>query len=120
MIELGDAAQATTLLAESLVLARELAEPHGIAVCLDTFAGLAATVGGVERAATLFGASDAVRASIGAQRQPDQQILYDRWLARTLAGLDTNTYATHYEDGRALTLDEACSFALGRSEALIS
>jgi predicted ATPase/DNA-binding SARP family transcriptional activator len=119
MIELGDSAQARNLLAESLALARELGEPHGIAVCLDTFAGLAATAGEVDRAATLFGASDAARASIGAQRQPDHQILYDRWLARTLAHLDTNTYSMHYEDGRSLTLDEACSLALGRDSALI-
>jgi tetratricopeptide (TPR) repeat protein len=119
MIELGDTARATSLLAESLALARELAEPHGIAVCLDAFAGLAATAGEVERAATLFGASDAARASIGAQRQPDHQILYDRWLARTLAHLDTNTYATHYENGRALTLDEACALARGLDSALV-
>ena len=120
MIELGDGAQATSLLAESLALARELGEPHGIAVCLDTFAGLAATGGEVERAATLFGASDAARASIGAQRQPDHQILYDRWLARTLAHLDTNAYSIHYESGRALTLDEACALALGHQSALVS
>jgi predicted ATPase/DNA-binding SARP family transcriptional activator len=120
MIELGELAQATSLLAESLALARELGEPHGIAVCLDTFAGLAATGGEVERAATLFGASDAVRASIGAQRQPDHQILYERWLARTLAHLDTNAYSTHYEDGRALTLEEACALALGREAAVTS
>ena len=120
MVELGDSARATSLLAESLALARELAEPHGIAVCLDTFAGLAATAGEVDRAATLFGASDAARASIGAKRQPDSQILYERWLARTLAHLDTNTYATHYENGRALTLDEGCALALGQDAALIS
>jgi predicted ATPase/DNA-binding SARP family transcriptional activator len=118
MVELGDAAQATSLLAESLALARELGEPHGIAVCLDTFAGLAATTGESERAATLFGASDAVRASIGAKRQPDHQILYDRWLARTLAQLDTNAYSRHYEDGRALSLDDACAMALGQ-QALV-
>ena len=82
-------------------------------------AGLVATTREVERAATLFGASDAVRASIGAKRQPDHQILYDRWLARTLAQLDTNTYSNHYEDGRALTLDEACALALGEQAALI-
>ncbi len=120
MIELGETVQATNLLAESLALARGLGEAHGIAVCLETFAGISATGGDVERAATLFGASDAARASIGAQRQPDQQILYDRWLARTLANLDTNTYSTRYEDGRALTLDDACALALGRDAALIS
>ena len=120
MIELGEGAQATSLLVESLGLARELGEPHGIAVCLDTFAGLAATGGEVERAATLFGASDAARASIGAKRQPDSQILYDRWLARTLAHIDTNAYSIHYERGRALTLDEACALAIGHESALVS
>jgi predicted ATPase/DNA-binding SARP family transcriptional activator len=112
-IELGEPARASELLAESLAVARELGETHGIAVCLETFAGLAATGGDAPRAATLFGASDAVRASIGAQRQPDNQILYDRWLARTLGRLDTESYAKHYEDGRVLTLDDACGFALG-------
>jgi Tfp pilus assembly protein PilF len=117
MIELGEAEQATSLLAESLALARKLGDAPGIALSLETFAGLAATSGETERAATLFGASDAVRASIGAQRPPDQQILYDHWLARTLAGLDTSTYADRYDDGRALTLDEACALALGREAA---
>jgi predicted ATPase/DNA-binding SARP family transcriptional activator len=120
MIELGELVQATGLLAESLGLARELGESHVTAICLETFAGLAATTGDAERAAILFGASDAQRASIGAQRQPDQQILYDRWLARTLAGLDTKTYSTRYEDGRALSLDEACALALGAETALVS
>jgi hypothetical protein len=54
-----------------------------------------------------------VRSAIGAQRQPDNQILYERWLARTLARLDTNAYSKRYEDGRALTTDEACELAVG-------
>jgi predicted ATPase len=114
MIELGDSPQATELLGESLALARELGEAHGIAVCLETYAGFAATAGDADRAATLFGASDAMRASIGAQRQPDHQILYDRWLARTLARLDTSSYSKRYEDGRSLGPDEASALALGR------
>ena len=111
-IELGQAAQASELLTESLALARELGETHGVAICLDTFAGIAATEGEAARAAILFGASDAVRSSIGAQRQPDNQILYDRWLARTLERLDTQSYSKHYEDGRMLSVDDACGLAL--------
>jgi predicted ATPase/DNA-binding SARP family transcriptional activator len=118
MIELGEAAEATTLLAESIGIARELGDNHGIAVCLEIFAGLAVTTGEAARAATLFGASDAVRASIGARRQPDHEILYERWLARTLSLLHTSTYSKRYEDGRVLTLDEACSFALAPAAAL--
>jgi hypothetical protein len=88
-----------------------------VAVCLETFAGLAATTGDAARAATLFGASDAARAAIGARRQPDHEILYERWLARTLAELDTNTYAKRYEDGRILTLDDASVLALSPAAA---
>jgi predicted ATPase/DNA-binding SARP family transcriptional activator len=117
-IELGYGAEATTLLAESLAIARELGDTHGIAECLETFAGLAATVGDAGRAATLFGASDAARASIGARRQPDHEILHERWLGRTLANLETHTYSKLYEDGRALTLDSACDLALVPAAAL--
>jgi predicted ATPase/DNA-binding SARP family transcriptional activator len=113
LLEFEKAAEAEDLLGESLDVARRLGDAHGIAVSLETFAGLAATAGEAERAATLFGASDAVRSAIGAQRQPDNQILYERWLARTLARLDTNAYSRRYEDGRGLTADEACALALG-------
>jgi hypothetical protein len=89
-----------------------------MAECLEIFAGLAATMGDAERAATLFGASDATRASIGARRQPDHEILHERWLGRTLATLETNTYSKLYEDGRAMTLEAACELALAPAAAL--
>ena len=120
LIELGETDRAGKLLAESLALSREIGEPHAVAICLDTFAGLAAAVGDAERAATLFGASDAVRSSIGALRQPDDQILYDGWLARTLAQLDTAAYSARYDEGHQLALDEACAYALAGSEVLAS
>ncbi|MFL5944894.1 MAG: AfsR/SARP family transcriptional regulator [Gaiellaceae bacterium] len=112
LTEVGETDEARLLLEESIELARELGDAHGIAVCLETFAGLAATLGEAPRAAVLFGAGDAARSAIGAQRQPDNQILYERWLARALARLTTESYSKQYEDGRALDPDEACAFAL--------
>jgi predicted ATPase/DNA-binding SARP family transcriptional activator len=120
MIELGQTVDATALLVESLGIARRLGDAHGVAVCLETFAGLAAATGDAARAATLFGASDAARAAIGARRQPDHEILYERWLARTLAQLDTNKYAKRYEDGRLLTLEDAAALALAPTAAFAS
>jgi predicted ATPase/DNA-binding SARP family transcriptional activator len=117
-IELGNFAEATSLLAESLGIARELGDTHGIAECLETSAGLSATTGDAARAATLFGASDVTRASIGARRQPDLEILYELWLGRALAALDTSTYSKLYEDGRTLTMDAACELALTPATAL--
>jgi hypothetical protein len=113
VMELGKLAETKELLEESLQLTRGLGDAHGIAVSLETFAGLAATAGDAEHAAKLFGASDTVRSAIGAQRQPDNQILYERWLARTLARLDAGAYATQYEDGRLLSTESACDLALG-------
>jgi predicted ATPase/DNA-binding SARP family transcriptional activator len=120
MIELGQFAEAASSLAQSLAIVQELGDAHGIADCLETFAGLAATTGEAARAATLFGASDAVRASIGARRQPDHEILYERWLGRTLVALETSTYSKLYEDGRALTPVAACELALAPSVTLTS
>ena len=112
LLESGETEAAKAQLVESLELARRLGELNGIAYCLDTFAGLAVAEGDPERAARLFGAADGLRASIGALRPPDQQPLYERWVASTLAQLETATYAACYESGRVLGLDEAAEVAL--------
>jgi hypothetical protein len=112
LLESGETDAARERLIQSFELARRLGELNGIAYCLDTFAGLATAEGDPERAARLFGAADGVRASIGALRPPDQQPLYERWVASTLAQLETGTYAACYESGRALGLDEASELAL--------
>jgi predicted ATPase/DNA-binding SARP family transcriptional activator len=112
LLESGETDAARERLIQSFELARRLGELNGIAYCLDTFAGLATAEGDPERAARLFGAADGVRASIGALRPPDQQPLYERWVASTLTQLETGTYASCYESGRALGLDEASELAL--------
>ena len=119
LIERGEADRARELLAESLTLARRLGELNGLAYCFDTLGGLAISDGDPEGAALMFGAADAVRSSIRALRPPDQQPLYERWLGRTLAQLDTSTYAARYEDGRSLDLDEACELALRRADSRV-
>jgi predicted ATPase/DNA-binding SARP family transcriptional activator len=113
----GDLVRARSLLGESLTLARRLGELNGIAYCFDTFAGLAAAEGDPEEAALLFGAADVVRSSIGAQRPPDQQPLYEQWLAHTMSQLEIQVYASRYEDGHRLELDEACERALRVAQA---
>jgi predicted ATPase/DNA-binding SARP family transcriptional activator len=112
LLERGEHEQARSYLAESLTLARRFGELNGIAYCFDTFAGLAAAEGDPEEAALLFGAADVVRSSIGALRPPDQQPLYEHWLARTMSQLETHVYTSRYEDGRRLELEDACERAL--------
>jgi predicted ATPase/DNA-binding SARP family transcriptional activator len=120
LLEAGEIERARDRLREGLDLARRLGELNGIAYCLDTFAGLAAAEGDAERAAQLFGAADAARSSIGALRPPDQQPLYERWVASTLTQLDTAVYAAGYESGRALSLDDAVELAVAAPGSGIS
>jgi predicted ATPase/DNA-binding SARP family transcriptional activator len=117
LIERGDSERAREPLAEALMLARRLGERNGLAYCFDTVGGLAIADGDPEGAAVMFGAADELRASIGALRPPDQQPLYERWLARTLAQLDISVYAARYEDGRSLDPDQACELALRRADS---
>ena len=112
LLESGEYERARSLLGESLTISRRLGELNGIAYCFDTFAGLAAAEGDPEEAAVLFGAADLVRSSIGALRPPDQQPLYEQWLARTMTQLETHVYASRYEEGHRLDLDEASERAL--------
>jgi tetratricopeptide (TPR) repeat protein len=112
LLESGEHERARGLLGESLTLAHRLGEVNGIAYCFDTIAGLAVAEGDPEEAALFFGAADLARASIGALRPPDQQPLYERWLARTLSQLDAAVYAARYEDGRLLELHQAYERAL--------
>jgi len=104
---------------ESLELARRLGDQITVAQALETAAGIAAARSDAPRAARLFGAADATRESIGRVRPPDEQPLYDRWLAATLAQLETSVYARLYEQGRALTLDESCALARGETLAAV-
>jgi predicted ATPase/DNA-binding SARP family transcriptional activator len=106
-------------LGESLELAQRIGDLIIVAQGLETAAGIAGVRGDAERAAHLFGAADAVREGIGVIRPPDEQSFYERWLGTTLGLLETAAYTRLYEQGRALSLEQACALALGRRLASV-
>lgn len=81
--------------------------------CLDF---LAANLGGEERpqeAALVFGASQSLRDAIGAVRSTRDATVYDGFVTRVRAQLPPEEFDQLYYEGRAMTLEQIMSYALG-------
>ena len=79
---------------------------------LECLAYIAAAGGLAERAAKLFGAAEALRQSIGTTMTAYERREYDAAVAQLRAGVDAATLEAAWARGRALTLDEAVTYAL--------
>jgi non-specific serine/threonine protein kinase len=107
----GEYGEAKALLAESLSLRRELGDQVGMVQCLAGLAGIANSVGQPERAARLFGAAEALRAASGARLSPADRVDYDHNLAAARGQLGESAFAAAWDEGRAMTLEEAIAEA---------
>jgi hypothetical protein len=115
--QLGDAARAGRLLADSLRLRRELGQRLGMAECLEGLATLA--VGAEQAAAALrrLGAAAALRAALGAPRPPVGRDVAATTLARLRAEVGDAAGAAALAEGRTWPLDRAVEEALGERAA---
>jgi non-specific serine/threonine protein kinase len=108
----GDLQRSCALFDESLNLSWDLRNVHGIALCLMGIAGIARRSGTqAVLAAQLLGAADALRASIGAQWDPDDRAEQDRSCAVVRSLLDEASFAAAISHGEAIPVDDAVSQA---------
>jgi hypothetical protein len=108
----GNYEGARALYEESLGIFRPTGEQRGIAAVLEGLAGIAAAADQAERAARLFGAAAALRAAIATPLAPGERADYDRYVAATHAALGEEAFAAAWAAGRALSVDQAITFAL--------
>jgi non-specific serine/threonine protein kinase len=108
----GDHARATTLQRESLSLARAVGNKMPIAAGFDGLACIAAAEGRGQRAARLFGAAEAVWASLAATLLPWFSADHDHGLAVARLQSGEAAFATAWAAGRALPLPQAIEYAL--------
>ena len=101
---------------ESLRLVWELRDRQCTCRSLELLAALARLDGGAERAARLFGATEALRRAIGTV-DPVGARLQDRDLAAARAELEEERFAALCADGRALSPDRAVAYALDSDPA---
>ncbi|MER6825133.1 BTAD domain-containing putative transcriptional regulator [Streptosporangium sp. NPDC000563] len=110
--ERGDAATARTMHLESLTIARELDAVRDVMRALEGLAGALSLAGDHDRAARLLGAAASARLSTAMPTAPAERGDIDRITARTRAALGEDGFASRFERGGGLTLDEAGSLAV--------
>jgi hypothetical protein len=108
----GQLAEALRYYRETLGGWQELGHRPAVAHELECFAFIAVEQGQAQRAATLFGAAEALRAATDTPMISPERAEYDQALARLRGQMDAAAFATALEEGRMLTLDQAVAYAL--------
>jgi predicted ATPase/DNA-binding SARP family transcriptional activator len=108
----GQYGRAQAIHAESLSLCQDLGSQRGIAMCLEKLAAIAGAQGQPGRAARLLGAASALRQTIGAPMNARDRGDYERLAAAVRADLTEDEFTLAWEQGRAMTLEQAIAFAL--------
>jgi non-specific serine/threonine protein kinase len=102
----SEPARSAALARESLELAWGNRDLQQIVAALDQLALLAAETGAVERAATLFGASERLYELLGVPPDPGKDGSRERAIATVRDRLGEDAFVAALAAGRALTLDE--------------
>jgi predicted ATPase/class 3 adenylate cyclase len=108
----GDWKRAVARLGESLEIRQEIGDKGGSAWCLERLAEVALAQQRAEKAVRIFGAAAALRESLGSVIDPVDRSEYEDRLASLRAELGEEQFASAWEGGRALPLEQAVEYAL--------
>jgi predicted ATPase/class 3 adenylate cyclase len=112
----GDYSAARAQIEESLAIRSELGDRRGIAHSLEGLAAVVATLGDSLCAARIWGAAERLRREIGSPPPPNELPRYCQCVAAARAALgDDATFDRAWQDGRALTVEQAIELALAES-----
>ena len=99
-------------LAEGMTILHGLGYRPGVIESLEGLAGVAAATAAPGRAARLWGAADALRQEMGSARSVHLSIAYERQVKPVRAILTAEAFDQAWDEGRAMTLDDAVRYAL--------
>jgi hypothetical protein len=116
----GDNERAARLFEEGLTLSAEVGEANNVALCLEGLGAIAASEERLERAARLWGAAEVILEPIEVIAYPyaTDRSLHDRRVAAARERLDQETWTRAWEEGRAMTTEQAIEYALEKEAAL--
>ena len=103
------------MLGQSLGSFWERGEKPGIVSCLEGVAGLFSRAGQADRAVRLFGVAARVRDDMGIPLPASERLRHERYVAATRAQLDEEAWQLEWEQGQAMTLEQAVEHALRHS-----
>jgi predicted ATPase len=99
-------------LAEGMTILRDLGVRLGVIESLEGLANAAAAMAAPRRSVRLWGAADALRREIGNARSVHESIAYERQVKRVRAILTAEAFDQAWDEGRAMSLDDAVRYAL--------
>jgi tetratricopeptide (TPR) repeat protein len=114
----GDLARAAALLGETLAANQVSGDTHAMATSLAAVASLAVPCKQFARAARLFGADATQRALLGFTHRLPERAGYERALAIARAEIGEPAFASAWEAGRRLTLEDAAAEAHAVTELI--
>lgn len=100
----------------SIGVRKEIGDKGGIAWCLERLAEVAMENNELARAAIIFGAASGLRASMGSTIDPVDQPDHDRRLTMLHEKLSEENYSAAWNEGRAMTMEQAIEFALAEPD----
>jgi hypothetical protein len=113
-----DSGRAADLYRESLSLAWDTGMNQNVLLDFEGLACLAGAKGDAERAARLWGAAQILLETKGIPRDPDFLAEADARISAVRTGMGEEAWEEAWRKGRAMTLEEAVSYALeGEEEA---
>jgi predicted ATPase/class 3 adenylate cyclase len=112
---LGDYPSARSYYSESLRVSKDLGRSYSVAFCLCGLAGVASATAEPHRAARLLGAADTLLELTGAALQIEDRPPYERGIASAREQLGADEYEKAWQEGRAMSLEEAIAYALEES-----
>jgi len=98
--------------AECVAIAMEIGARSNLIDSLEGCAGVAAASGAPIRAARLWGAADALRQEDANPMSPRESMSFDRQARRVRDTLTNDEFNQAWNQGRAMTLDDAVRYAL--------
>lgn len=114
--QLGNLARAEALSMSALVFACRTRDEMATPWTLNGLAAVSAAQGRLERAAILHGMAESLLARAGGEWPADERARFEQTDATLGAGLSAEARDAARARGAALSLVQACAFALGRGE----
>jgi non-specific serine/threonine protein kinase len=108
----GDGERAVSLVREALQIRAGLGDKRGLAECLESLG----MISGGDHAVRALAAAASLREALGAEAAPERRAAIDRTLTTARSELGNEAFAAAWKTGRALSVEDAVSLALGENE----
>jgi predicted ATPase/Tfp pilus assembly protein PilF/DNA-binding XRE family transcriptional regulator len=112
----NNTSKARALFEESLKLYKQDSNKNAMIDCVAGLAAVLGTIGKPKQAAQLFGAVEFLLGGIAGHMEPPDQKEFDHYTAAVRSQLDEASFANAWEQGPAMTLEQAITYVLEQTE----